>query len=146
MPIMFLLRWACMNVIMHDTITCQYIFDNMGKILENNGFQLCKFACLSTKSAANMFGRYHSIVAKRRSTIKNSHSILTIAHFHCDVYQHIYVQRFYNWQFSQLLEDMGYQFTGVPFYKEVRWLPCHGVLKRSYLLRPEIFFLFGNLR
>ena len=33
---------------------------------------------------------------------------------------------------------MDSQFTDVPFYTAVRWLSCHKVLKRFYLLRPEI--------
>ena len=41
-------------------------------------------------------------------------------------------------QISQLLEDMVNQFTDVPFFTYERWLSCHKVLKRFYLLRQEI--------
>lgn len=33
---------------------------------------------------------------------------------------------------------MDNQFTNVPFDTDVRWLSCHKVLKRFYLLRQEI--------
>ena len=41
-------------------------------------------------------------------------------------------------QFRQLLKDLDNEFTDAPFYTEVRWLSCHKVLKRFYLLRQEI--------
>ncbi|XP_069165426.1 uncharacterized protein [Procambarus clarkii] len=41
-------------------------------------------------------------------------------------------------QLSQLLEVMDNDFIDAPFYTKVRWLSCHRVLKRFYLLRREI--------
>ena len=35
--------------------------------------------------------------------------------------------------------------TDVPFYTEVRWLSCHNVLKRFYLLQKEII-MFLNMK
>ena len=41
-------------------------------------------------------------------------------------------------QLSQMLQNMKNEFTDVLFYTKVRWLYCHKVLKRFYLLREEI--------
>ena len=40
---------------------------------------------------------------------------------------------------------MDNEFTDVPFYTEVRWLSCHKVLKRFYLLQKEII-MFLNMK
>ena len=40
---------------------------------------------------------------------------------------------------------MDNEFTDVPFYAEVRWLSCHKVLKRFYLLQKEII-MFLNMK
>ncbi|KFD63472.1 hypothetical protein M514_24398 [Trichuris suis] len=95
-----------------------------------------------------------------RTKIENSHPDSSFAHFHCIIHQqnlcskilkldHVLslVTKTVNYirgralnhrQFSQLLEDTDNQFTDVPFYTEVRWLSCHKMLKRFYLLRQEI--------
>ena len=116
--------------------------------------------CLSTDGATNMVGRHNGVAAKLRTKIENSYPDSSFAHFHCIIHQqnlcsktlklnHVLsvVTKTVNFikcnalnhrQFSQLLEDMDSQFTDVPFYTAVRWLSCHKVLKRFYLLRPEI--------
>ena len=111
--------------------------------------------CLSTDSAANMVGRRNGVVAKLHVKIKNLHPDSLVTHFYCIIHQqnlcsmipkldhvlslvtkavnHIRGRSLSHRQFSQLLEDMDYQFTDVPFYTDVRWLSCHKVLKRFFL-------------
>lgn len=145
---------------MHDTTTSQDIFEKVEEVLDNYGFDLSKLACLSTDGAANMVGRHNGVAAKLRAKIENSHPDSSFAHFHCIIHQQNLCSKILKMdhvlslvtktvnrirgralnhrQFSQLLEDMNIQFTDVPFYTEVRWLSCHKVLKRFYLLRQEI--------
>ena len=145
---------------MHDTTTSQDIFEKLEQVRHDYGLDWSKLACLSTDSAANMVGRHNGVAAMLRTKIENSHPDSSFAHFHCIIHQqnlcskilkldHVLslVTETVNYirgcalnhrQFSQLLKDMDNQFTDVPFYTEVRWLSCHKVLKRFYLLRQEI--------
>ncbi|KFD50505.1 hypothetical protein M513_08573 [Trichuris suis] len=145
---------------MHDTTTSQDIFDRVEQVLQDYGLDLSKLACLATDGAANMIGRHNGVAAMLRTKIENSHPDSSFAHFHCIIHQqnlcskilkldHVLslVTKTVNYirgralnhrQFSQLLEDTDNQFTDVPFYTEVRWLSCHKMLKRFYLLRQEI--------
>ncbi|KFD46752.1 hypothetical protein M513_12379 [Trichuris suis] len=145
---------------MHDTTTSQDIFDKVEQVLQGYGLDFSKLACLATDGAANMIGRHNGVAAMLRTKIENSHPDSSFAHFHCIIHQqnlcskilkldHVLslVTKTVNYirgralnhrQFSQLLEDTDNQFTDVPFYTEVRWLSCHKMLKRFYLLRQEI--------
>ena len=144
----------------YDNTTSQDIFEKVEQVLHEYDFDLSKLVCLSTDGAANMVGRHNGVVAKLQAKIKNLHPNLSFTHFYCIIHQqnlcskvlkldHVpsLVTKTVNYirgrslnhrQFSQLLEDMDNQFTDVPFYTNVRWLSCHKVLKRFYLLRQEI--------
>lgn len=142
-------------VLMHD------IFEKVRQVLHDCGFALNKLLCLSTNVATNMVGRHNEVAAKLQKTKKNNlHRDSSFTHFHRIIYQHNLHSKVselyhmlslvtktikYKWrhdlnqhQFSQLSGGMKNQFIDVPFYTETRWLWCHKVLKRFYLLRQEI--------
>lgn len=145
---------------MHDTTTSQDIFEKVEQVLHEYDLDLSKLVCLSTDGAANMVGRHNGVGAKLQAKIKKLYPDSSFTHFHCIIHQqnlcskilkldHVLslVTKTVNYirgrslnhrQFRQLLEDMDNQFTDVPFYTDVRWLSCHKVLKRFYLLRQEI--------
>ena len=56
----------------------------------------------------------------------------------CKTVNFIRSRGLYHRQFAQLLQDVDSEFEGLPYYTEVRWLSCHNVLKRFYLLLEEI--------
>ncbi|XP_077137809.1 general transcription factor II-I repeat domain-containing protein 2-like [Ranitomeya variabilis] len=100
---------------MYDTTTSENIFEKVDQVLFEYGFDLCK---LNLCSKILKLDHVLSLVTKTVKFIRG--------------------RALNHRQFSQLLEDMDNQFTDVPFYTEIRWLSCHRVLKRFYLLRQEI--------
>ena len=152
---------------LHDTTSSNDIFEKMVQTLEEYELDLSKCVCLCTDGAANMAGKHNGVGAKLRNKIKTIYFDSTFTHFHCIIHQqnlcskvlkldHVinFVVKTVNYirsralnhrQFNQLLQDMDNEFTDVPFYTEVRWLSCHKVLKRFYLLQKEII-MFLNMK
>lgn len=147
------------TIAMHDTTTGSDIFKAVMEVLNAYNLPLKKLVCLATDGAPAMTGTVKGVVAKFKEQCKEQGNT-DFQHFHCIIHQqslcskvlnigHVLknVTKIVNYirarglnhrQFSKFLEDVGSEYTDLPYYTEVRWLSSHKVLKRFFELLEEI--------
>lgn len=145
----------------HGTTTGEDINDAVWSILDKYKLPLNKLVAVTTDGAPAMTGKVKGFVSRLEAKLKDKYpEKLKLQSFHCIIHQQVLCSKILKMdnvlktisksvnfirsrglnhrQFCLLLQDLESEFEGLPYYTEVRWLSCHNVLKRFYLLLEEI--------
>lgn len=139
--------------------TCVLFLTILITFLTECKLPLEKFVCLATDGASTMIGISKGVIARLKETCKQ-HGNNNFKHFHFIIHQQVLCSKVLNIrhvlkiitkivnfirarglnhrQFTIFWEDIGCEYTDLPYYTEVRWLSSHKVLKRFFKLLDEI--------
>lgn len=146
---------------LHDTTTGEDIFNAVYGLLQKYNLDLSKLCSVATDGAPSMTGVNNGFIKILQTKIRETGSDKPdFHHVHCIIHQEVLcskviklesvlksVKKMINFirsrglnqrQFSAFLRDLESEYTGLPYYAEVRWLSCSMVLDRFWKLKEEI--------
>ncbi|KAL0830180.1 hypothetical protein ABMA28_003637 [Loxostege sticticalis] len=146
---------------LHDTTTGENILNAVYELLQKYNLNVTKMSSVATDGAPSMTVVHNGFVNLLKKKIKETNNIETdLHHVHCKIHQEILcskvikleyvlkaVKKMINFirsrglnqrQFAAFLHDIESEYTGLPYYTEVRWLSCSMVLDRLWKLKEEI--------
>lgn len=145
---------------MLDTTTSADIVEKVEMSMNEYALPLEKLKCLVTDGAPAMIGCENGAGMLLLKKIKVLNPNPEYTQLHCIIHQQSLCSKVLNMshvikpvtqiinfirskalnhrQFDSFLKEINSEFEGVFYYTEVRWLSCHKMLERFFLLRKEI--------
>lgn len=153
---------------LHDTTTGEDIFNAVYKLLQKYNLDMSKLSSVATDGAPSMTGVNNGFIKLLQTKIRETcNDKPDFHHIHCIIHQEVLcskviklesvlkaVKKMINFirshglnqrQFSAL-RDLESEYTGLPYYTEVRWLSCSTVLDRFWKLKEEEILLFMEMK
>ncbi|XP_008178225.1 general transcription factor II-I repeat domain-containing protein 2B-like [Acyrthosiphon pisum] len=144
---------------MFDTTTGEDVFVSVFELLKKYDLSLEKLSSVATDGAPSMTGKNKGFV-ERLQKKANEYVEHTFHRTHCIIHQEVLCTKVINMahvikpikqmvnfirsrglnqrQFSIFLNDLESEYSGLPYFTEVRWLSCSTVLERFRKLRDTI--------
>ncbi|KAL4152891.1 hypothetical protein QTP88_000724 [Uroleucon formosanum] len=144
---------------MFDTTTGENVFVSVFELLKKYDLPLKKLSSVATDGAPSMTGKNKGFV-ERLQKKANEYVEHKFHRTHCIIHQEVLCTKVINMahvirpvkqmvnfirsrgmnqrQFSIFLNDLESEYSGLPYFTEVRWLSCSTVLERFWKLRDTI--------
>jgi len=144
---------------MFDTTTGEDVFVSVIELLKKYDLPLEKLSSVATDGAPSMTGKNKGFV-ERLQKKANEYVEHKFHKTHCIIHQEVLCTKVINMahvirpvkqmvnfirsrglnqrQFSVFLNDLESEYSGLPYFTEVRWLSCSTVLERFWKLRDAI--------
>lgn len=144
---------------MHSTTTGKDIFEEVAKCVNEMGLSWEKLVSLTTDGAPAMCGQRSGLVGRVRERMQE-HAAGELTVYHCIIHQEalcgksmrmehvlstvtsvvnlIRAKGLNHRQFKSFLDEIGSEYTDVPYHTDVRWLSRGKVLNRFLELHEEI--------